>query len=331
MVRSASEAKPQASSDALSLLTKFSGMSSSKSTAQDGFIVTDYIRGRTIVSDIGGKAFFGEMFSRKSIDYMSRLSDDASSEDVWKYWNQHVIATLDTISSVVTLQVRAFTPEDSVRVNRAVLDLSERVINSISERSRNDAMRRAQIEVDRSREKLVEVKARLLDYRNRNLLIDPIEKAKSIGELVAKLTIRRIEVENNLFSLAGSLAKDSPSQRLAGNQLAVIDQQISDLQGQLTGTKANPRISTALSEFEQLKLFELFNQRMYQIAQLSYDKARQEAQKQQLFLVRIVEPMLPEEPLVPKTGIDTLLFFIINTILWSIVSLLIASVRDHVE
>ena len=119
--------------------------------------------------------------------------------------------------------------------------------------------------------------------------------------------------------------------RLAGNQLAVIDQQISDLQGQLTGTKANPRISTALSEFEQLKLFELFNQRMYQIAQLSYDKARQEAQKQQLFLVRIVEPMLPEEPLVPKTGIDTLLFFIINTILWSIVSLLIASVRDHVE
>ena len=331
VVRSATETKPPASSDALSLLTKFSGMSSSKSTSQDGFIVTDYIRSRTIISDLGDKAFFGEMFSSKSIDYISRLADDASSEEVWKYWNQHVSATLDTISGVVTLQVRAFKPEDSVKVNRAILDLSERVVNAVSERSRNDAMKRAEMEVDRSREKLVEVKTQLLEYRNRNLLIDPVEKAKALGELIAKLTIKRIEIENNLSSLAGSLAKDSPSQRLTGNQLAVIDQQIADLQGQLTGTKDNPRVSTALSEFEQLKLFEIFTQRMYQIAQLSYDKARQEAAKQQLFLVRIVEPTLPEDPLVPKIGIDTFLFFIINGILWSIGSLLVASVRDHVE
>ena len=331
VIRAATEPKSSSVTDAISILSKLGGSGASKSTAQDGFIVTDYIRGRTVVDDLGGKDFVANLFAKPSIDYASRLSDTASKEEMWKYWIQHVNATLDTISGVVTLRVRAFSAQDALTINEKILKLSESLINTISERSRNDAVRRAEKEIETASVKLIAAKTKLLEFRNRNVLIDPVVKAASIGDLIGKLTIKRIEVENNFSSLAGSLSADSPSQRLLATQLSVIDRQIEELKGQLTGSSDNPRVSAEIGEFEQLKLSEIFAQRIYQIAQASYEKARQEAAKQQLFLVTIVKPLLPEEPLVPQVGIDTFLFFASALIFWSIGSLLLASVKDHMD
>ena len=332
VIRSAIDSKGQsAGSDTLSFLSKLGGIGGAKSTSQDGFIVTDYVRGRTVVADIGGKDYLNKIYGKSSIDYLSRLAGDASFEDTWKYWNRRVSATLETISGVVTLQVRAFSPEEALQLNQGILHLSENLINALSDRSRSDSVRRAENEVQISRQKLVDAKKRLLEFRNKNVLIDPVVKATSIGDLIGKLKIKRIEVENNFSALSGSLSKDSPSQRLLATQLGVIDQQIEDLKQQLTGSAESRRVSTEIGEFEQLKLNEMFSERMYQIAQLSFEKARQEAAKQQLFLVTIVKPLLPEEPLVPKVGIDTFLLFAAALVFWGIAMLFVASVTDHIE
>ena len=330
VIRSATESKGAALTDALSMLSKLGG-SSAKSTVQDGFIVTDYVRSRAVVADIGGKPYVSSLFARPEIDFMSRLAPDASIEEVWKYWAKHVTTSLDTISGVVTVRVQAYTPQDALSVNEQILKLCEGLINTISDRSRADSVRRAESEVGTSSNRLVDAKRQLLDYRNRNVLIDPVAKGSTIGDLIGKLTIKRIEIENNLSAVAGSLNSDAPSQRLLTSQKATIDRQIEDLKQQLTGDRNASRVSAEIGEFEQLKLNEMFTQRMYQIAQSSYEKARQEAAKQQLFLVTVVKPLMPEEALYPKVGIDTFLFFALTLIFWSIGSLLVASIRDHLE
>ena len=331
VVRSSTEQKSIVGSDTLSLLSKLGGSSSSKSTVGDGFIIADYIRGRTVVVDLGGKDFLKGLFARPEIDRLSRLTGNASFEDAWKYWNKHVNATLDTISGVISLRVRAFSPQDSVLISQKVIDLSEKIINEISDRSRHDAQGRAESEVRIAAEKLSDARRDVLNYRNAHFLIDPSTKAKLIGELLGKLNVKRIEVENNLASLEKMLDITSPSQRLLATQLAVIDRQIGDLKQQLTGDDKDPRVSAEIGQFEQLKLKETFAERLYQIAQSTYEKARTEAAKQQLFLVTVVKPMLPEDPLVPQIGVDTFLFFSIAMVLWGIGTLLLASVRDHFE
>ena len=272
-----------------------------------------------------------QIFARSTIDFASRLSIDMPLEELWKYWNKHVNASLDTISGVVTLQVSAFTPDDALKVNEQILDLCEKLVNSISERSRKDALKRSEGELREALQKLLDAKQRLLEYRNRNVLIDPALKAASIGEIIAKLTVKRIEVENNLSSLAGTLSSDSPSQRLLATQLSVIDKQIAEQKQQLTGNADSPRVSAEIAEFEQLKLGEFYTQRMYQISQADYEKSRQQAEKQQLYLGTIIRPLMPGDPLIPKIGIYTFLCFALLLIIWAIVSLLISSIREHIN
>ena len=329
VIRSATEQKG-ALSDTLSVLSKIGGGGNSKSTTQDGFIATDYVRGRTIVMDLGGRNFMEKRFSAENIDVLSRLKADASFEDIWKYWNKHITASLDTISGVVTLRVQAFTANDAMTINQSVLDLCERLINRISERMRNDSVTRSANELDLARERLIAAKQNLLNFRNRNLLIDPVAKATSIGEVIAKLTIKRIEIESQLNSLANTLSATSPTQRLVSDQLQVVDRQIMEQRQLLAGAPGTPRVSGEINEFEQLKLTEFFNQRLYEIAQSSYEKARQDAERQQLFLATVVAPTLPEEALIPRVGVDAFLVFAFSLVCWSIASLIIASVREHV-
>ena len=326
-VRASQEQKVQGI-DASSIISKITG-GSSKSTVQDAFIVLDYIRSRAIVADLGGRDYLEKVYARNNADFVSRLSKGADLEKLWAYWNGKVKAYLDTMSGILTLQVLAYTPEDAVKTAEAIVDLSEQLVNGVSKRSRSDALERAEAEVKLSAQKLAQSRQRLADFRNLNVLIDPLTKAKSIGEMIGQLTVERLQLDSNLRSMSGVLAADSPSQRLQRTRLATIDEQIASLKQKLTDVKGNDTVSAQLATFEELELEEKFNEKLYNVAQASYEKARQERDKQLLYLVVVVRPTTPESATYPQVALTTSLFFASTLIVWGVIALLVAAVKDQ--
>jgi capsular polysaccharide transport system permease protein len=326
-VRASQEQKVQGI-DASSIISKITG-GSSKSTVQDAFIVLDYIRSRAIVADLGGRDYLEKVYARNDADFFSRLSKGADLEKLWGYWNGKVKAYLDTMSGILTLQVLAYTPEDAVKTAEAIVDLSEQLVNGVSKRSRSDALERAEAEVKLSAQKLAQSRQRLADFRNANVLIDPLTKAKSIGEMIGQLTVERLQLDSNLRSMSGVLAADSPSQRLQRTRLATIDEQIASLKQKLTDVKGNDTVSAQLATFEELELEEKFNEKLYNVAQASYERARQERDKQLLYLVVVVRPTTPESATYPQVALTTSLFFASTLIVWGVIALLVAAVKDQ--
>ncbi|MEA2840410.1 MAG: capsular polysaccharide transport system permease protein [Methylobacteriaceae bacterium] len=324
----ASQEQKTSGIDATSIISKITG-GSSKSTVQDAFIVVNYIKSRAIVADLGGREFFERIYSRNDADFVSRLGKDSDIEELWKYWTAKAKVSIDTTSGIITLQVQAYTPEDATKIAQTVIDLSERLVNDVSKRSRSDAVERAESEVELGGKKLAQARLKLLEFRNEHVLIDPLSRAKSIGEMVGQLTIERLELDNNLRSLSGVLAADSPSQRLQRMRLATIDQQIASLKQKLTDSKGTDTVSAQLAKFEELELNEKFNEKMYTVAQAAYEKARQERAKQLLYLVVVVRPTIPESATYPKVALTTGLTFSSLLILWGIGALLAAAIQDQ--
>jgi len=157
----------------------------------------------------------------------------------------------------------------------------------------------------------------------------PGSRAASIGELMGKLTLERIDIVNALSTFSSSLSGDAPSQRLQRMRLAAIDQQIADLKKKLTDTQEADTVSAQIASYERLKLDEQFAERLYSIAQTSFHRARQELEKQQLYLVTIVEPTLPESATYPKVLANTILLFCALLVAWAAISLIYASIEDH--
>ena len=172
--------------DIISSMTASVGLES-RYASQDVFIVSDYIRSRTIIEDLGGKYQVTRLFSKPSIDFFSRLNKSAALEQAWKYWRRKVSAIIDTPSGIVTLEVRAFDPHEAFNLAQNILARAEGLLNAISERSRRDTLSRAEQEVTLAQERLEQSRVELLDFRTRNSIIDPGLSAKSVSENLTKL------------------------------------------------------------------------------------------------------------------------------------------------
>jgi capsular polysaccharide transport system permease protein len=298
---------------------------------QEGYIVTDYIRSRTIISDIGGKDVLKKYYSRSNVDWLARLSPSASQEGAWRYWNRKVSATIEAQSNIVTLDVAAFSPKEAQQLTQTIVKSSEKLVNEISERSRRDAMKRAEEEVEKTRQRLSKARTALAEFRNSSNVIDPMLSATSISDTIMAVTKEKITLENSRDSLQGMVAKDSPTRRLIDAQIEAKTKQINELQEQLTSQTRVNALSGKIASYTDLTLESQFAERLYSIAQAALQQARLEAERQQIYLALVVKPTLPEEVAYPRIFVDTALIFATLLVIWSMGALLVSAIRDHVD
>jgi capsular polysaccharide transport system permease protein len=325
-VRSASESGAASMADSLTMLSAF-GIG--KSAGQDAFVVADYIRSRAIIEDLGGRPLMHELFSRGDIDWFSRLSSRAPFEDIWKYWNRKISAVINTQSSIVTVKARAYSPAEAHRLTDMIVRRSEALVNEISERSRSDTLKRADAEVQSAMQRVGLARQNMLEFRNKSSVINPIESASSIGKTLTELIRDKLLLENSRGSLSDVIDKNAPTQRMLQVQIDSLNRQIAELQEKLTSQRTDNVISGQISHFEELQLETQFSEKLLTIAQASYEKARMEQDKQQLYLVAVVRPSMPEKPSYPKYLTAIPMIFTVMLVLWGMVSLIIASIRDH--
>src|SRR5262249_23694904 len=151
--------------------------------------------------------------------------------------------------------------------------------------------------------------------------------AQSIGETITKLTQERLLLENNRATLKA--AANSPTLRVLTAQIDALDKQIESLKAQLTSQTQDTTMSSQIAGFENLQIEVQFAEKLYSIAQASYEKARTELEKQQLYLVTIDRPTLSQTESYPKVLLDSATIFAACFILWSMMSLLLATIKDH--
>ncbi|WP_426124443.1 hypothetical protein [Pararhizobium sp. PWRC1-1] len=331
-IRAASDSTAKSSTmsgGASSIIGKL-GLGQSGSPAQDSRIILDYLRSRAAIEDVGGRTTLAALYDKPTIDWLSRLNSKDYAEELTAYWQRKVTASVDTVSNILTVRVRGYTADDAQSLAQRLVSSSEALINRISRRSREDALRRAQEEVTRSMTELADARLQLLTLQQNTGSIDPAQSAKQIAALISTLTLKKIQLESQLAVSDSTGVKGRPGDRYVQSSLDVIKTKIRDLEAMLTGDKASS-VSMQLKDFELLKLRQEFAEQIYTLSRASYEEARRNVEKQQIYLVVVVPPFKPEHALFPRVFLDTLLVLLGCLVLWSIGALLVASVKDSTE
>ena len=103
----------------------FEGMPAASQIGLDLNMVTQYIQSREIVADLQKKLDLRAIYADRGADFLSRLAPKASAEDLVEYWRHTVDPFFDLTTGLISVRVRAFTPEDAQRVGNEVISLSE--------------------------------------------------------------------------------------------------------------------------------------------------------------------------------------------------------------
>ena len=90
-------------------------------------------------------------------------------EKFLRYWQRMADISASLPAGIVDLKVRAFTPADATKIASAVLDASEALINEMNDRMDHDELSDAELELDRTSERLKKARIALETARNNGI------------------------------------------------------------------------------------------------------------------------------------------------------------------
>jgi capsular polysaccharide transport system permease protein len=297
----------------------------------DSYSVHDYILSRDALKELDDKLDLRKSFSNADIDLLDRfpgLGWSRSFEKFYLYYGKHVSIESDSASSISVLTVRAFTAEDAYKINHALLEISERLVNTLNDRSRRDLIDFADHEVKIASDKAKDAAVALFTYRNSHEVFQPDKQAMFQLESVGKIQQELITTETEQAQIK-KLSPDNPQIGALTDRAEALRNAIASEASKVTS--ANGSFSARATDFERLTLDVEFADKQLGITLAELESARAEALQKQIYIETLVQPNLPDKAMEPKRIRSTFTVLIISLVGWAIASILIASVREHAD
>ena len=318
------------------LLGAISGLSSVGSTTTDSYILIEYMKSRELVEKLQKEVDFVKAYSNDEIDFIYRLPLNQPIEEVVNYWGDMISTSYENSTEIIQFEVQAFTAEDAEKVASLVVKHSQSLINRLSASARNDAVLLAKKEVASAELRSKLIREELRQFRAASSAVDPSASAAASLGIITELETQLIQERAKLATLSASVSADSRPVRSLKRVIASIEEQLdkkkAEIGGSLNGdANSGTDLSKLLSEYEKLQVEQEFAQQAYTVSLASLERSRVEADRQQRFLAVFRSPSLPENAIYPERLLNILLILLISFILWTIGTMLVYSVRDHLR
>jgi capsular polysaccharide transport system permease protein len=271
-----------------------------------------------------------KIYGNDHIDIFNRfggiLYPYTSMVKLLRYYQTMVTDTLGSADGITKLKVRAFSADDARNINAFLLLKSQDIVNRLNERARAKGVYYAQKDVTTAEQKLRDATIALANYRNRHgVFSPPAQSALQLG-MVSKLQDHLITQKTQLDAIRAH-APSNPQIPVLQSSIRALQGEIQTENAKITGSKQS--LASKDTEYERLSVNQLLARKLLEAAVTSLEQARLTAQKQELYLETISRPNLPDAPQEPRRAEGILAILLISLLVWGVLSILMAGVREH--
>jgi len=190
-----------------SMMDVFSKMGMAKSD-EDSFAVREYILSRDAMKILNQDLKIKEAYSDPAIDVVERFPGlrywDTSLEAFYRYYQKQVGVEVDPSSSIATLKVKAFTPEQAVSLNQRLIEMSEAFVNTLNERARQDLLKSATEEVNIAKAKVEATTLGLMQLRTQKADQQPDKQVMAQQRLALEKTFAEQQLATAMTAMEQS-------------------------------------------------------------------------------------------------------------------------------
>ena len=297
----------------------------------DTYSVHDYVLSRDALRELDNKLHVAKLYSSDAIDPFDRFTGldwDHSFESFYRYYRKRVNIDYDSLSAISVLTVRAYTAQDARNINQLLLQMGEQLVNQLNDRSRRDLISAAEKEVKASEDRAKEASLALSGFRTKQSVFDPDRQAALQLQGVAKIQDELLATEAQLAQLR-QVSPTNPQIATLASHAELLRRAIASQNAKVAGQSGS--FTSQASGYDRLQLEKTFAERQLASSLASLETARNEAQRQQLYLETIVQPNLPDSAIEPRRIRTVVMVFLLGLIVWGVLSLVVASVREHTE
>ncbi|CAN7566404.1 hypothetical protein LJR255_004055 [Pararhizobium sp. LjRoot255] len=329
-----SEARFSVSSGQQNGLEALAGLSSilGGSQSSDGAIIAQYVKSRSIIEELEKTFDLRRMFRPGTWDVLAEAPKNMSMEKFVNYWNGQIKLSAEQSSGLVTLQVRTFSPQDSLALAKEIVRISETMVNRLTRRNDENSLQEAARELDLSKKRLEDAVTAMRDARIAAGVLDVELAANSYSELLTQLNIELSKIEtqietnrNNDVATPQLTSLKARADALRG-QIATYENRMA---GRPAGDKDGSTLAAQASVLTDRQMGLTIAQNEYKLAVAAYESARLTIERQRSYLMVYVQPTLPEQSLYPQRGLMWTAVIFLSFLAWALVAGIAILVRDN--
>jgi capsular polysaccharide transport system permease protein len=316
--------KPAATS--LGVILKTAGFTNA---GDEVYAAQTFATSRDALRAINRNDAFLKAYTRPGISIFDRfnpLGNSGSFEQLYRYFQGKVGLSNDNSTSISTLAVAAYTPEDAKKFNEELLELSEATVNKLNEPGKLDLVRYAEQEVAQAKAQSQSAALALAAYRNNQGVVDPEKQAQAQMEMVSKLQDQLIASKTELAQLE-RYTPENPRIPIIQTQIGTLQGEINRTMGQVAGNRGS--LAASAVRYQRLLLESQFADKQLAAAFATLEDAKSESQRKQAYIERIVQPNLPDSPVEPRRLRGIFATLALSLLAYGILKMLLAGVREH--
>lgn len=305
----------------------------STGSSSDSDVLYEFIQSQEMVKAVDRDLNLRALYSDPApFDPVFSLSDDATIEALLAYWLRMIQISYAPGTGLIEVRSLAFSPEDARAINEAIFAESSRMINELSAIARDDSMRLAREEFDRSIEQLQAARQALTVFRSRERVVDPTAdlqlQMSVLGGFQQDLGRQQIELD----LLRETVPSGDPRIVQVERRITALEERIEEERAKFGGGDESTSLgeyAELVAEFERLNVDLEIASNTYTVALAALETAQANAQRQSRYLAAFVRPTLAESSQHPRRlllwALATLTFFGV----WAVATLLYYSLRDR--
>ena len=125
------------------------------------------------------------------------------------------------------------------------------------------------------------------------------------------------------------LAKDNPQLPVLRQRVGLLESEIAAETNRVAGGEKS--LAGKAAEFQRLALEKEFSDKMLASAMSTLEQAKNEAQRKQLYLERIVLPNKPDRAMEPRRVRGIVATLAVGLVLFAVLTMLFAGMREHLD
>lgn len=289
--------------------------------------VVAYLQSRAAISEANADGALKKAYSDPELFWVDRfgLTGD-SDEEFYRYFQKKLNVEEGATTQVLTIRVRAYNPKQAQNINARLVEQSEALVNSLSQRSQADMIAIAEGEVEEAAQKARAAAVELAKYRNTSGIVDPVQESEVGLQMISKLQDELIAAQTRLRQLQ-TYTPDASQIPFLKTQVRDLQREIDEARANLTGGRSS--LSSALTRYQELQVESDFAEKQLAVTRASLQEARAEARRKQAYLEKIAAPSLPDYAEEPRRIRSIFAAIVLGLLAWGVLSMLAIGVREH--
>ncbi|MCB1380603.1 MAG: hypothetical protein KDK89_19885 [Alphaproteobacteria bacterium] len=297
-------------------------------SSKDALTLVTFINSIDMMKYLDARLQLRQHYTSSDIDWYTRFPSEGSEEDFHEYLGDFVMVNYEIESQLISIEVQAFTREYAQNVVNAILERSQEFVDKLNARVTLEQTQFFERQLTTTEARVKDAKNALLRFQRENRLFSTDTEASMVTANIGSLEKLLLDKQGELTVRLKELNESSPAIQLLRTEIATIKQQLSQEKDRLSGGSGDA-VSELDAQFREIQFNLEFVTNIYKSNMAQLEQARLQAVQRLKYLVVVTTPSLADASLYPDRPYIIGTAVIVLLMIFFVVSLLAAIIREH--